>query len=371
MRTRTAPCGTASWSSWTGRSPPRVYTMTALQLTDELTQLATAAARRRVHRDPTRRPAAGAHDQPARSVPEPVGPPAPGHRAVPVPPAGTRPRSSAERAPARPAGAVHRRCSTTRRAGQHGPPARAAAGRADPPRQPGSGAVRPARCRHGRPARTIDVASLRHIDAGSLHDHPHLRSRLSLRRPNPLVQRLTQKLAAEMTSGAPAANIMARSGFPIPGQTAAAVVTNLIWRTFGPHPAGRAESVLDWAGLHGNSPDRSPRSPHRHHTTPATLTNRIRHVTNRGAKPRSVHCCSATPPDRRNPVRTTSAEYEPLNSWTCHHPGRSDPGQTEQASVRRSGHGPTSRRKLNSSWQEGGDRRLFPTARRGITPAAA
>ncbi len=128
----------------------------------------------------------------------------------------------------------------------------------------------------------IDVASLRDIDPGSLQAILSSGLRLSLRRPSPLVQRLTQELSAEMNPASPG-NTMARSGFPVPGQTAAAVVTNLIWRTFGPTQAGRAESVLDWAGLHGNFADPVAEVAHRHHTTPATLTNRIRHVTNRGA----------------------------------------------------------------------------------------
>ncbi|MGS0684006.1 MEDS domain-containing protein [Nakamurella sp. GG22] len=129
----------------------------------------------------------------------------------------------------------------------------------------------------------VDVASLRDIDTGSLHTILNSGLRLSLRRPNPRVQRLTQELTAEMNPGSPG-NTMARSAFPVPGQTAAAVVTNLTWRTYGPAQAGRAESVLDWAGLHGEPAGPIAEVAHRHHTTPATLTNRIRRVTNRGAQ---------------------------------------------------------------------------------------
>lgn len=81
----------------------------------------------------------------------------------------------------------------------------------------------------------------------------------------------------------PPANTMARTGVPVPGQTASAAVTTLIWRTFGPTRAGYAESVLDWAGLHGHPAGPITEVATRHHIARTTLTNRIRQVTHRGA----------------------------------------------------------------------------------------
>lgn len=80
------------------------------------------------------------------------------------------------------------------------------------------------------------------------------------------------------------ANTMARTGVPVVGQTAPAVITNLIWRTFGHTPAGSAESVLDWAGLQGHPAEPIAEVAKRHHIARATLTNRVRRATNRGAQ---------------------------------------------------------------------------------------
>ena len=131
--------------------------------------------------------------------------------------------------------------------------------------------------------RTIDAASLRQIDATSLHAILTSGLGLRLRRQHPAVQRLARQLAAERQP-APAAGVLARTGNPVPGQTAPAVVTNLIWRTFGPTQPNRAESVLDWAGLLGRPAGSVAEVADRQHIAPGTLTNRVRLVGNRGAQ---------------------------------------------------------------------------------------
>ena len=106
---------------------------------------------------------------------------------------------------------------------------------------------------------------------------------LTLRRPHPEVQRITRELAAK-AQPVPAADTMTRNGSPVPGQTAPDVVSNLIWRTFGHARAGRAESVLDWAGLFGGPAGPVARVAARHRVAPATLTSRARQVARRGAQ---------------------------------------------------------------------------------------
>ena len=135
--------------------------------------------------------------------------------------------------------------------------------------------------REGR--RTIDAASLRQIDPESLHTILTCGLRLTLRRPHPEVQRITRELAAK-AQPVPAADTMTRNGSPVPGQTAPDVVSNLIWRTFGHARAGRAESVLDWAGLLGRPAGPVAQVAARHRVAPATLTNRARQVARRGAQ---------------------------------------------------------------------------------------
>ena len=135
--------------------------------------------------------------------------------------------------------------------------------------------------REGR--RTIDAASLRQIDPESLHTILTCDLGLTLRRPHPEVQRITRELAAR-TPPAPSADTTARNGVPARGQTAPEVVSNLIWRTFGHTRPGRAESVLDWAGLLDGPAAPVAQVAARHRIAPATLTNRARQVTRRGAQ---------------------------------------------------------------------------------------
>ena len=135
--------------------------------------------------------------------------------------------------------------------------------------------------RTGRP--NIDAASLRDIDPTSLHAILTSALGLSLRRPHPLVQRLTRELAAQVNRATPA-DTMARAGTPVLGQSAAEVVTNLIDRVFGPTRVGSAESVLDWAGVQGHPAGPVADVARRHHTTPVTLTNRLRLVISRGTQ---------------------------------------------------------------------------------------
>ena len=154
--------------------------------------------------------------------------------------------------------------------------------------------------------RTVDAASLRQIDAESLHDI--LTSGLGLRlyRQNPAVQRLTRQLAVERQR-APAADVMARTGNAIPGQTASAVVTNLIWRTFGHTRRNRAESVLDWVGLLGRPAGSVVEVADRQHISAGTLSNRIRQVTSRGAQ------IPLTPVQLRDASRTTAPTEDELS----------------------------------------------------------
>jgi hypothetical protein len=129
----------------------------------------------------------------------------------------------------------------------------------------------------------IDAASLRDIDPGSLRAILTSGLRLTLRRPSPMLQQLAGELAGQFQPAQPS-NTMARNGIPVPGQTAPAVVTNLVWRTFGPQRPDRAESVLDWAGLAGNAAQAISDVATRHHIAAPTLNNRIRQISNRGAQ---------------------------------------------------------------------------------------
>ena len=131
--------------------------------------------------------------------------------------------------------------------------------------------------------RTIDVASLREIDPESMHAVFTTGLGLKLRGQNPVVQRLARTLTAQAQPAAPL-DTAARTGTPVPGQTASALVTNLVWRTFGHSATGRAESVLDWAGLYGAPARPVAQVANRHHIAPATLTNRVRQARTRGTQ---------------------------------------------------------------------------------------
>jgi hypothetical protein len=154
--------------------------------------------------------------------------------------------------------------------------------------------------------RTVDTASLRQIDAESLHDILTSGLGLRLHRQNPAVRRLTRQLAVERQR-APAADVMARTGNAIPGQTASAVVTNLIWRTFGHTRRNRAESVLDWVGLLGRPAGSVVEVADRQHISAGTLSNRIRQVTSRGAQ------IPLTPVQLRDASRTTAPTEDELS----------------------------------------------------------
>jgi hypothetical protein len=129
----------------------------------------------------------------------------------------------------------------------------------------------------------VDAASLRDIDRASLHAILASDLRLTFRRPSQVLQKLTRESAGHFERASPA-DTMARTGIPVPGQTAIAVVTQLVWRTFGPDRPDRAESVLDWAGLLGNPAQSTAIVANRHHIAAATLTHRIRQIGNRGAQ---------------------------------------------------------------------------------------
>ena len=133
----------------------------------------------------------------------------------------------------------------------------------------------------GEGRRNIDAASLREIDPESLHALLTSGLGLKLRRLNPVVQRLTRALAAQ-TQPASSPDSAARTGAAGPGQTACALVTNLVWRTFGHSATGRAESVLDWAGLFGAPAGRIVEVANRHRIASATLSNRVRQARSRG-----------------------------------------------------------------------------------------
>ncbi len=132
--------------------------------------------------------------------------------------------------------------------------------------------------REGR--RIIDARSLREIDVESLYALLTALPGLSLRRPNSTVRGLARGLATR-TAQLPW-NMAARTGTPVAGRTAAEAATNLIWRTFGEVRPGRPESVLDWAGLLGRPAGSLAEVAGRYGIAPATLTHRVRQVTNRG-----------------------------------------------------------------------------------------
>ena len=131
--------------------------------------------------------------------------------------------------------------------------------------------------------RTIDIASLREIDPESLHVLLTSGLGLKFRRQNPTVQRLARTLAAQAQPAA-SPDTATRTGTFVPGQTASDLVINLVWRTFGPSATGRAESVLDWAGLLGTPAGPIGEVANRQHIAPATLTNRVRQARNRGTQ---------------------------------------------------------------------------------------
>ena len=133
----------------------------------------------------------------------------------------------------------------------------------------------------GEGRRNIDAASLREIDPESLHALLTSGLGLKLRRQNPVVQRLTATFAAQ-TQPASSPDVATRTGAAVPGQTACALVTNLVWRTFGHSATGRAESVLDWAGLFGTPAGPVVEVANRHRIASATLSNRVRQARNRG-----------------------------------------------------------------------------------------
>ena len=135
----------------------------------------------------------------------------------------------------------------------------------------------------GQGRRTIDIASLREIDPASLHALLATGLGLKLRRSNPVVQRLARTLTAQTQ---PSASLDAadRTGAYVPGQTASELVINLVWRTFGHSATGRAQSVLDWAGLSSAPAGPVGEVANRHHIAPATLTNRVRQVRSRGTQ---------------------------------------------------------------------------------------
>ncbi len=134
--------------------------------------------------------------------------------------------------------------------------------------------------RHGR--RVVDAASLRVIDPESLRSLLTSGHGLQLRRPHPAVRSLARQIALRSASS-PSADVGMRAGTPVSGQTASALMANLIWRTFGDTRPGRAESVLDWAGLLGRKAQPVSDVAAAHRISRATLHNRVRQVRNRGA----------------------------------------------------------------------------------------
>jgi hypothetical protein len=124
--------------------------------------------------------------------------------------------------------------------------------------------------------------------------------------PSPMAQRIGR------VSAAPAAvrtgpDAMGRNGFPVPGHTASTMVANLIWRTFGTSRPGRAESVLDWAGLLGRPAAPIADVAARHRVTPATVTARARQVQHRGSQ------TPLTPLQLRDATRAPHATEDQLS----------------------------------------------------------
>ena len=129
-------------------------------------------------------------------------------------------------------------------------------------------------------SRTINTASLQ------VFDQETLRTILALG------VGLTQKPVTGRTNGVSAQAVpvpaspdaTGRNGFALPGRIASTLVANLIWRTFGTARPGRAESVLDWAGLLGRLAAPIADVADRHHVALATVTSRVRHVQQRGSQ---------------------------------------------------------------------------------------
>jgi len=141
--------------------------------------------------------------------------------------------------------------------------------------------------------RTINAASLEVSDPESLHAILSLGFGLT---PHPVAQRFTRGSAGPVTLE-PSPDGKGRNGFPVPGHTASTLVANLIWRTFGSSRPGRAESVLDWAGLLGRPAGPLAKVANRHRSAPTTVTNRVRQVQHRGVQ------TPLTPPQLRDATR--------------------------------------------------------------------
>jgi hypothetical protein len=131
--------------------------------------------------------------------------------------------------------------------------------------------------------RTIDVASLRDIDPHSLSLILTTDLGVHLRHPHPAVRKLARQLSTPLRRLPPACRD-GRTGVPVPGHAAATVAAHLVWRTFGDTAPDRPESVLDWAGLLGRPAGPVTAIATAHHTTTATLLNRIHKVRARGVQ---------------------------------------------------------------------------------------
>jgi hypothetical protein len=128
--------------------------------------------------------------------------------------------------------------------------------------------------------RTINAVAAQGIDRSTLPAILALGFELN---PNP-ARPGTGRPRARQRKVLPATDPAARNGFPVPGQTAAEVITNLTWRTFGRSRPNRAETVLDWAGLLDRGAGPVSQVADRYGTTPATVINRVRQVHHRGGQ---------------------------------------------------------------------------------------
>ena len=75
----------------------------------------------------------------------------------------------------------------------------------------------------------------------------------------------------------------ARDGMPLPGRTAAEVVSQLAYRVLGPYNH-RARSVRDWAGLLEHSPSLQREVAERYGVSQRTIGQRIQRVAAAGRK---------------------------------------------------------------------------------------
>ena len=105
----------------------------------------------------------------------------------------------------------------------------------------------------------------------------------------------------------PGPDMASRTGFPVPGQSAPALMVNLIWRTFGSRRPGPAESVLDWVGLLDQPAQPAAEVASRHRITRATLTNQVRQVHRRGNQ------TPLTPLQLRDATRPSYPSEDPLS----------------------------------------------------------